>query len=157
VESARRTACGSTAQSRLRVVGVILIDTNVVSEALRPAPSADVVAWLDANFEACAISAITVLELEVGVQMLPAGRRRDRLQSAVAVAVERFHPRILPFDDHAARAATRLFALSRSKGLPLHQMPIKLADLQIAGIAVANDCSLATRNVGDLRGLGIEL
>jgi len=41
--------------------------------------------------------------------------------------------------------------------LPLHQIPTKLADLQIAGIAAANECSLATRNVGDFRGLGIDL
>lgn len=136
---------------------MILVDTNVISEALKPAPSFDVLRWLDANFEISAVSGITVLELEVGVQRLPSGRRRAQLQSAVALAIERFHPRILPFDDHAARAASRLFALAKSKGLPLHQMPAKLADLQIAGIAVANECSLATRDIGDLHGLGIEL
>jgi predicted nucleic acid-binding protein len=136
---------------------VILIDTNVVSEALKPAPSVAVLGWLDANFDDCAVSAITVLELEVGVQMLPSGQRRDRLRSAVELAVERFRPRILPFDDSAARAASQLFPLARSKGLSLHQLPVKFADLQIAGIAVANECSLATRDIGDLRGLGIEL
>lgn len=136
---------------------MILVDTNVVSEVLKPAPSAMVIAWLDVHFEACAVSTITVLELEVGVQTLPLGRRRDRLKSAVALALERFRPRILPFDEAAVRAATSLFSLAKSSGLPLHQMPAKLADLQIAGIAAANECSLATRNAADFRGLGIEL
>jgi predicted nucleic acid-binding protein len=136
---------------------VILIDTNVVSEVLRSAPSRLVLHWLDANFEDCAISSITILELEVGVQMLPSGRRRDRLQSAVALAIDRFRPRILPFDDNAARAAAGLFGLAKSKGLPIQQLPLKLADLQIAAIAIANDCPLATRDTSDLRGLGIDL
>jgi predicted nucleic acid-binding protein len=136
---------------------LILIDTNVVSEALKSAPAATAVAWLDAHYEECAVSAITVLELTIGVQMLPAGRRRDRLASAIALALERFRPRILPFDEAAARAASLLFALARDNGLPLHQMPGKLADLQLAGIAVANECAFATRNVADFHGLGIEL
>lgn len=136
---------------------MILLDTNVVSEALRPAPARSVVGWLDAHFESCAISTITVLELEVGLQSLPFGRRRDQLHGAIALAVDRFRPRILPFDEAAARSAASLFALAKSGGLPLHQIPIKLADLQIAGIAAANECSFATRNFGDFRGLGIDL
>jgi predicted nucleic acid-binding protein len=136
---------------------VILLDTNVVSEPLRPRPAASVLAWLDAHFETCAISTITILELEIGVQSLSVGRRRERLHGAVSLAIERFGPRILPFDQMAARAAASLFALARSGGSPLHQIAMKLADLQIAGTAVANDCSLATRNVGDFSGLGIDL
>jgi hypothetical protein len=73
------------------------------------------------------------------------------------MAIDRFRPRILPFDEAATRSAASLFALPRNGGLPLHQMPIKLADLQIAGIAAANECSLATRTVGDFRDLGIDL
>ena len=136
---------------------MILLDTNVVSEPLRPHPAAPVLAWLDAHFEICAISTITILELEIGVQSLPAGRRRERLHGAVSLAIERFGPRILSFDEQAARAAASLFALARSGGSPLHQVSIKLADLQIAGIAAANECSLATRDVADFHGLGIDL
>lgn len=136
---------------------MILLDTNVVSEALRPTPARRVIDWLDKHHQDCAISSITVLELTVGVQMLASGRRRERLASAVALAVERFQDRVLPFDEAAARDAAHLYALAREGGLPLHQMPGKLADLQIAGIAVANECVLASRNVGDFRGLGIEL
>lgn len=136
---------------------MILLDTNVVSEALKSAPSTSVLAWLDAHFDTCAISTITILELEVGIQLLPTGRWRDRLHSAVTLALERFRPRVLSFDEAAVRAAASLHALARSSGLPLHQMPAKLADLQIAGIAAANECTLATRNVGNFRGLGIDL
>lgn len=136
---------------------MILVDTNVVSEPLRPTPAAAVVAWLDANFDSCAVSAITVLELSIGVQSLPRGRRRNRLQAAVSLAMERFGARILSFDDGAARAAAGLFELAKSTGLPMHQMPLKLADLQIAGIAAAHGLRLATRNIGDFRGLGIDL
>jgi toxin FitB len=136
---------------------LILLDTNVVSEPLRPRSAASVLAWLDTHFETCAISSVTILELEVGVQSLPAGHRRERLHGAVSLAVERFGSRILSFDESSARAAASLFALARSGGSPLHQVPVKLADLQIAGIAVANECSFATRNVGDFHGLGIDL
>jgi predicted nucleic acid-binding protein len=136
---------------------MILLDTNVVSEPLRPRPDGTVLAWLDAHFETCAISTVTILELEIGVQSLPAGRRRERLHGAVSLAIERFGSRILSFDEPAARAAASLFALARSGGSPLHQVSIKLADLQIAGIAAANECSLATRDVADFHGLGIDL
>lgn len=136
---------------------MILVDTNVVSEALKPAPSQLVLDWLDVNFDVCALSAISILELEVGVQTLPAGRRRDRLQSAIGLAIDRFRPRILAFDERAARSAAQLCILARSGGRPLHQMPDKLPDLQIAGIALANECPLATRDAADFRGLGIDL
>lgn len=136
---------------------MILLDTNVVSEALRPRPAPSVLAWLDTHFDTCAISTITILELEVGIRSLPTGRRRERLHGAISLAIERFRPRILSFDEAAARAAASLFALARSGGSPLHQVSIKLADLEIAGIAAANECSLATRNVGDFHGLGIDL
>ena len=136
---------------------MILLDTNVVSEPLRPRPAASVLAWLDSHFDTCAISTITILELEIGVQSLPAGHRRERLHGAVSLAIERFGPRIFSFDEQAARAAASLFALARSGGSPLHQVSTKLADLQIAGIAAVNECSFATRNIGDFHGLGIDL
>jgi toxin FitB len=136
---------------------MILVDTNVVSEPLRPKPSEVVTAWFDANFEMCAVSTITMMELAIGVQLLPAGRRRDRLQTAVSLALGRFGSRVLSFDENAARAAAGLLVLARDGGLPLFNINHKLADLQIAGIAAAHGCSLATRNIGDFRGLGIEL
>jgi predicted nucleic acid-binding protein len=136
---------------------VILIDTNVLSEALKPAPSPDVIAWLDRNFADSAICAITIFELASGIALLDTGRRRDTLGTAITRMIRRFADRIYSFDAPAAQAAARLLAQAKAHGLGLHQVPAKLADLQIAGIASAYELSLATRNVGDFAGLGLTL
>jgi hypothetical protein len=133
------------------------LDTNVLSEALKPAPEVTVVRWLDEHFASSAISSITVFELSVGVAMLPAGRRRSTLERAIERLARRFGARIYGFDRLAAVAAAELFETARSDGHPLHQVSAKLADLQIAGIARAYDLTLATRNVADFEGLGLEL
>ena len=96
--------------------------------------------------------------LRAGSRSRPeAGRRRDALENAIARAIRRFGSRIYAFDTSAAQAAARLLVLARAQGLGLHQIPTKLADLQIAGIALAYNLELATRNVGDFTGLGITL
>lgn len=136
---------------------MILLDTNVLSEALKPAPAPQVVAWLDARFTDCAISALTVFELAAGVSMMAKGRRRDVLSQAIRRVIQRFAERTYSFDVAAAHAAADLLAKARARGLALHQVPAKLADLQIAGIANAYQLELATRNVADFHGLGIEL
>lgn len=136
---------------------MILLDTNVLSEALKPAPAQNVVTWLNHRFYECALSSVTVFELKAGVAMLDAGRRRDALENAVARLVRRFATRIYPFDAAAAEEAARLLGVARSSGMGLHQVPAKLADLQIAGIAAAYNLELATRNTGDFAGLGITL
>jgi len=136
---------------------MILLDTNVISEALRPAPSPIVVSWLNANYANAAISSITIFELEAGVGLLEDGRRKDALANAIARAIRRFGGRVYAFDAAAAQAAARLLAQARAQGLGLRQIPNKLADLQIAGVALAYGLELATRNVGDFAGLGIPL
>ncbi|MGY3450723.1 PIN domain-containing protein [Bradyrhizobium sp. USDA 4353] len=136
---------------------MILLDTNVISELLRPVPSREVVSWLDANFAGSAISSITIFELGAGLAMLDAGKRKDALENAITRTVRRFGSRIYAFDTAAAHAAAALLAEARARGLALHQIPNKLADLQIAGIAMAYGLDLATRNVGDFGGLGIKL
>jgi predicted nucleic acid-binding protein len=136
---------------------MILLDTNVVSEALKPEPTGQVIDWLNLHFANCAISSIVVFELNAGVAILATGRRRDTLTVAVARAVRRFGPRIYPFDTAAAEAAARLIGVARAAGLGIHQVPAKLADLQTAGIAIAYGLQLATRNVGDFQGLGLDL
>jgi toxin FitB len=136
---------------------LILLDTNVLSEPLRPAPSAAVIDWLDAHFAECVISSIAIFELTTGVAQLPAGKRRETLEVAIARVIRRFGPRIYAFDAAAAYAAAKLFERARSQGVALHQLPAKLADLQIGGIAAAYGLSLATRNVADFQGCGLEL
>jgi predicted nucleic acid-binding protein len=136
---------------------LILLDTNVISEALKPAPSARVVAWLDASFADCALCSITIFELAAGIALLEPGRRRVTLENAIARTIRRFGPRVYAFDAPAAHAAAALLERARDQGLGLHQAPAKLADLQIGGIASAYDLALATRNVGDFQGLGLTL
>ena len=136
---------------------MFLLDTNVVSEALKPSPAPQVITWLGQNFAASAICSITIFELGAGIAILDAGRRRDTLDAAIARMIRRFGARVYAFDTPAAQVAVRLLAHAKARGLGLHQMPAKLADLQIGGIASAYGLSLATRNVGDFQGLGLML
>ena len=115
------------------------------------------VAWLDRHFPEAAVSSVTLFELAVGVALLDRGRRRDTLQSAVARMTRRFGDRVYAFDAAAAEAAARLLGAARAAGLGVHQLPSKLADLQIAGTAAAYGLTLATRDAKDFEGLGLKL
>lgn len=134
-----------------------MLDTNVISEAMKPAPAIQVIGWLNAHFADSAISSVTVFELAAGVALLAAGRRRDVFENAIEQAIRRFGSRVYAFDAAAARSAAHLLAQARAQGGALHQIPNKLADLQIAGIASACGFQLATRNVNDFAGLGLTL
>lgn len=136
---------------------MILLDTNVLSEPLRPQPAPQVVNWLDDNFAQCALSSIAIFELRTGLAMLPKGKRRQTLEAAIDRAVRRFQGRIYPFDEPAAEAAARLFATARAVGRGARQLPANLADLQTAGIAASNGLSLATRNISDFESFGLAL
>lgn len=133
---------------------MIVVDTNVVSEPLRPAPDDRVLAWLDEQApETLYLTAITVAELLAGVAALPAGRRRTRLARVVTDDVlPMFEGRVLAFDLAAAQAYATVHARSRAEGLP-----IGFADGAIASIALAHGMSIATRNVQDFRGSGVRL
>ncbi|MCY3560670.1 MAG: type II toxin-antitoxin system VapC family toxin [bacterium] len=126
-----------------------LLDTNVVSELTRDTPEPKVLAFLD-RAPRPRLSAIVVHELQVGVQILPAGRRKDRLQAAVASLLNAFGDRILPVDRTAAEWAANIRAdLIRSGRTP------GLADMLIAGTAAVRNLAVVTRNVRDFEGLGI--
>lgn len=126
---------------------MIVLDTNVVSEPLKPAPDANVLRWLDQqSVETLYITAISVAELLVGVEMLPDGKRKIILAEAMSGALERlFGPRILPFDRSAAVEYARIY--SRSK----RTCPISRSDAQIAAIAAVQGYSVATRDTGPFR------
>jgi toxin FitB len=134
---------------------VILLDTNVVSELLRRTPDATMVGWLNSRFSECAVSSVSVFEINVGIASMPRGR--DALQTSVSRIFRRFGPRKYAFDTAAAHAAAKLLELARARGLGLHQLRQKFADLQIAGIAAAYGLGLATRNVADFEGVGLTL
>ncbi|MEO1686273.1 MAG: PIN domain-containing protein [Pseudomonadota bacterium] len=133
---------------------MILLDTNVVSELLRPAPEPRVEAWLSAqDGGAVCLSAVSAAELRYGAAILPAGRRREVLMAALhAILREDFAGRLLPFDDAAAEAYAEIAAARRAAG-----RPIAAFDAQIAAIARARGLAVATRNAKDFEGCGIEV
>lgn len=133
---------------------MIVLDTNVISELLRPSPSKQVEAWLSAQDGAnLFFTAVGEAELRHGVAILPAGKRRTALTHAIeAILAEDLRDRILPFDRDAARAYAAIAAKRRASGRPISQF-----DCQIAAIAKAHDASVATRNTTDYEGCGIRV
>ena len=133
---------------------MILIDTNVVSELMRPTPARAVLDWFGAQDpSALHLSAVSEAELRRGVAILPEGRRRDALRAAVDVMVaEDFAGRVLPFDGAAAIAFAVVFAERQAVG-----RPISFPDCQIAAMARAHSAAVATRNVSDFEGCGVEI
>ncbi len=133
---------------------MIVLDTNVVSELLRPAPAAQVEAWLSAlDGAGVYFTAVGEAELRHGVAILPAGKRRTALTKTIeGILEEDFRDRILPFDRAAASAYAAIAAKRRAAGRPISQF-----DCQIAAIARAHEAAVATRNTGDYEGCGIEV
>ena len=131
---------------------MILLDTDVVSEPLRPAPDARVIEWIDAQpLETLFLSAITVAELRAGVALLPAGKRRTGLQQNLEKRVlPLFAGRVLPFDLACTQAYAVLLARARKAGLA-----IATADGYIAAIAAANRFTVATRDTGPFEAAGV--
>lgn len=133
---------------------MIVVDTNVVSELMRPAPEPVVLDWFDAHDPAeLFLSAVSEAELRTGAAILPRGRRRDRLVEAIdAMIREDFAGRVLPFDSAAARVYAEIAAGRRAAGRPISE-----ADCQIAAIARLRSASLATRNILDFASCGVDL
>ncbi|MCX7228271.1 MAG: PIN domain-containing protein [Burkholderiales bacterium] len=133
---------------------MIILDTNVLSELLRPAPARQVERWLSAQ-DGAKVYFTTVGEAELrhGVAILAAGKRRTALTEAIdGLLEEDFRDRILPFDRAAARAYAAIAAERRAAGRPISQF-----DCQIAAIARARAATVATRNTSDYEACGIEL
>lgn len=133
---------------------MFVLDTNVVSELMRPVPEPAVRAWVAVRRAGdMYFSAVSEAELRYGVAILPAGRRRKTLAEAVDGLVrEDFAGRVLPFDSVAAQAYAEIAATRRRAGRPVCQ-----ADCQIAAVAQARGFAVATRNVRDFAGMGIEV
>jgi predicted nucleic acid-binding protein len=130
---------------------VILLDTNVISEPLRPQPEARVVAWIDAQpLETLFLSAITVAELRAGVAMLPAGRRRTGLmQNLEKRVLPLFAGRVLPFDLSCTQPYAALMTRTRAAGVT-----VAAADGWIAAIALAHGLAVATRDTNPFTAAG---
>ncbi len=133
---------------------MILLDTNVVSELMRPCSDAAVVDWVGAQAgQNLYLSTISEAELLYGIAILPPGQRRTRLEEEVKrMLAEDFAGRILPFDRTAAQAYAVVAASRRAARHPIHH-----ADCQIASIAFCMGAAVATRNVDDFAHCGIEV
>ncbi|AMJ60830.1 type II toxin-antitoxin system VapC family toxin [Bosea sp. PAMC 26642] len=131
---------------------MILLDTNVVSEASKPVGHPDVRAWLDAQIaETLYLSAITVAELLFGIAILPEGRRKRALEDNLRrVVLPVFEGRILHFDAAAAEAYARIRAHGRATG-----KAIETVDGYIAAIAEAHQLTVATRDTGPFIAAGL--
>lgn len=131
---------------------MILLDTNVVSEPLRPAPAVRVIEWIDAQpLETLYLSAMTVAELRAGVALLPAGKRRNNLHEYLEKRVlSMFAGRVLPFDLACTSAYAQALATARKAG-----SGIETADACIAAAALANGFTIATRDASPFRAAGV--
>jgi len=133
---------------------VILLDTNVVSEASKPGGDPKVRSWLDAQaMETLHLSTITVAELLFGVAILPDGRRKSTLADNLRrLVLPVFEGRILSFDAAAAEAYAQLRARGRAAG-----RAIETVDGYIAAIAIAHGFTVATRDTGPFAAAGCPL
>jgi toxin FitB len=133
---------------------MIILDTNVVSEPLKLKPKAAVIHWLNAQEpQTLYLTTINLAELLSGVDIMPAGRKRAALKTALEDNIlPLFEGRIMQFDNKAAQAFAKINAKVQSAG-----GTISFADCAIAAIAQANGFALATRNVRDFNKTGVEL
>lgn len=130
---------------------MILLDTNVVSEAIKPEPHPSVRAWLDVQAaETLFLFSITVAELLFGVGAMPDGKRKDLLAVRIDSLLDQFDRRVLPFDTPAARRYADLAVKARAagKGFPA-------PDGTIAAIAAAHGFAVASRDASAFDAAGL--
>ena len=128
------------------------LDTNVVSEPTKDVQDPRVIAFLREHTAELWLPSVVVHEIEYGIQLLPQGQRRNRLRGMVDGIVASFGNRILPLERGGAEWAA-LFRVQANRAGRL----LRISDALIAGIAKANDLTIATRNIRDFDGLGIEI
>lgn len=132
---------------------MILLDTNVVSEAMKPGPNAAVQAWLDEQAaETLYLSSVTLAELLFGIGTLPAGKRKDALAQTLDGLLGLFGDRVLAFDTVAARRYAEVAVAARAAG-----KGFSTADGYIAAMAAAHGFSVATRDVAPFRAAGVNV
>ena len=133
---------------------MIILDTNVISEVFNPVPSPKVLDWLQQQADGEVFTtAITRGELLFGAHILPSGQRREALLAGLLrIFAARFPDSVLPYDETAADAFAQIAATRRAQGRLGNQ-----SDMMIASIAHSRGAKLATRNVKDFVGCGIEV
>ena len=133
---------------------MIIVDTNVVSELMRPEPDAIVIDWFNRHDpHDLALTSITVGEIMRGIERLPEGKRkRDLAERFVLALVESFSGRIYAYDEHAALLFGPACAALEQAGIAAHD-----CDLMIVSIAQLHDAKIATRNVKDFVHCDVEI
>jgi predicted nucleic acid-binding protein len=131
---------------------MIILDTNVVSEAMRVGRDPAVVAWLDRqSAQTLYLTATSLSELSVGVEILPAGKRKDGLSAGLSdLLAKLFGSRILPFDREAAIAYGALVGAARTAG-----KTVSMPDGQIGAIASVRSFTVASRDTAPFVALGV--
>jgi predicted nucleic acid-binding protein len=130
---------------------MIVLDTNVVSEAMKPEPHPGVRAWLNEQAaETLYLSSITLAELLFGIAALPAGKRKNMLSRAIDGLTALFGDRVLPLDADAARHYAKLAVKARTAG-----RGFPMPDGYIAAIAAANGFIVATRDTSPFEAAGM--
>jgi toxin FitB len=124
---------------------MIILDSNVVSELMRPKPEVKVIAWLDRQPQPSIwTTSVTVFEIRFGLRVMQEGKRRALYTEGFERLLAGIDHRIAPFNDEAAQEASSLMASRKLKGRPR-----ELRDTMIAGIVLSRRAALATRNIGD--------
>lgn len=127
-----------------------LVDANVLSEATRPEPAAAVLDWLRRHEADLVVTPIVLGEIEYGIRLMPAGRKRTRLLQWFAQGVKRL--RVLDLDAETGTTWAMLLARLKQQG---RAMPVK--DSLIAASAIQHRLTIATRNQNDFRNAGVPL
>ena len=133
---------------------MFVLDTNVVSELMRPEPEPSVAAWLGQHpATRLFFTAVGEAELRYGLEILPEGTRREALAAEIdGMLREDLRDRVLPFDSAAASAYAEIAARRRRQG-----RPVSHSDCQIAAIARCRNAAVVTRNVRDFEGARIDV
>ncbi len=130
---------------------MIVLDTNVVSEAMKPEPHQAVRAWLNNQAaETLYLSSVTLAELLFGIAALPAGKRRDMLAQTLDGLMGLFRDRVLPFDTDAARRYAELAVMAKASG-----RGFPAPDGYIAAIAVSRGFIVASRDTAPFDAAGV--
>ncbi len=131
---------------------MIVLDTNILSEPLKPAPNLGVLRWLDSQpIESLFITATVLSEIIHGVERLADGKCKDKFRSDVDKLLQHyFSARILPFDETAARLFATNVAQAAQNG-----KAVQVSDGQIAAVALAHNYAVATRDVAPFEAMGV--
>ncbi len=130
---------------------MIILDTNVLSALMRQTPDKNVIVWLDKQPRISVwTTAVTILEIRFGLQVMPLGKRRSLLIRDFATVLDKVGYRVAPFDAAAAQQAGDLMASRQKKG-----RTGDLRDTMIAGIVLAHHATLATRNIMHFEDLSV--